>query len=179
MNEFVGFPKISRWSRDATISEKLDGTNGSIFIGDDRTTFLVGSRTRWITIEEDNHGFARWAYEHRDELIQGLGPGRHFGEWWGGSIQRGYGVKDKRFSLFNTTRWTYEEAPPACCRVVPVVVRGAFGTVLVENAMDILLREGSLAAPGFMAPEGIVIYHAQGNVAFKKTFAGDEAGKGQ
>jgi hypothetical protein len=32
-------------------------------------------------------------------------------------------------------------------------------------------------APGFMKPEGIVVYHIQGNVAFKKTFEKDNTGK--
>jgi hypothetical protein len=28
---------------------------------------LVGSRTRWITPEQDNYGFARWAMEQKKE----------------------------------------------------------------------------------------------------------------
>ena len=57
-----------------------------------------GSRTRWITAEDDNCGFARWGMEHREELLR-LGEGRHFGEWWGAGIQRKYGVADKRFRV--------------------------------------------------------------------------------
>jgi len=41
-----------------------------------------------------------------------------------------------------------------------------------------LAHVGSIAAPGFMQPEGIVIYHTSGNVLFKKTFENDEVGKG-
>ena len=111
MSDFVAFPKIPRLSRRCVITEKIDGTNACIFIGEDGE-FLVGSRTRWITPENDNHGFARWAYEHKDELL-GLGPGRHFGEWWGQGIQRGYGLKEKRFSLFNTSRWMDDAVRPA------------------------------------------------------------------
>lgn len=33
-------------------------------------------------------------------------------------------------------------------------------------------------SPGFKKPEGVVIFHAQANVMFKKTIEGDEAGKG-
>src|SRR5512133_2019075 len=104
--EFQSFGKISRLSRDMVITEKIDGTNGCIYIGEDGE-FLVGSRTRWITPECDNHGFARWAYDHKDELVLGLGPGRHYGEWWGSGIQRGYDLPkgEKRFSLFNVHRW--------------------------------------------------------------------------
>ena len=34
MEIFIGFPKISRLSREIIISEKIDGTNGCIFIGE-------------------------------------------------------------------------------------------------------------------------------------------------
>ena len=58
--EFREFPKIARLSREAIITEKIDGTSGCIFITDDGQ-FLIGSRTRWITPEQDNYGFAKWA----------------------------------------------------------------------------------------------------------------------
>jgi hypothetical protein len=78
------------------------------------------SRSRWITPDDDNFGFAAWVEANRDELLT-LGPGRHFGEWWGSGIQRGYGLPkgEKRFSLFNVSRWG--ESRPACCHVVPVL----------------------------------------------------------
>ena len=96
--EFSGFSKISRLSRECVISEKIDGTNSQIYITENNE-FYVGSRNKYITIHDDNYGFAKWAYEHKDELISGLGAGRHFGEWWGAGIQRNYGLKnnDKRF----------------------------------------------------------------------------------
>jgi len=102
-NEFVEFPKMPRLSREMSLTEKIDGTNASIVITDEGE-FLVGSRTRWITPEQDNYGFARWAYEHKEELLQ-LGVGRHYGEWWGSGVQRNYGQKQKHFSLFNVGRW--------------------------------------------------------------------------
>ena len=139
--------------------------------------FLVGSRTRWIFPENDNHGFARWAYEHVDELIQ-LGPGRHFGEWWGQGIQRGYGLKEKRFSLFNAARWNDDAVRPNCCHVVPTLFQGLFTTEAVERAMEQLRQMGSAAAPGFMAPEGVIVYHVAANVGFKKTLEDDEVPKG-
>jgi hypothetical protein len=73
MTEFREFQKIPRLSRECIITEKIDGTNGCIYIGEDGE-FLVGSRTRWITPEQDNFGFATWAMAHRDELLT-LGPG--------------------------------------------------------------------------------------------------------
>jgi hypothetical protein len=183
MIDFVEWPKIARLSRSCVITEKIDGTNASIYVpelpgeADDRP-FLVGSRTRWITPEDDNHGFARWAYEHVDELLQ-LGPGHHFGEWWGGGVQRGYGLQkgEKRFSLFNVTRWA--ESRPACCHVVPTLYRGEFSTLSAVEALHKLESEGSVAAPGFMRPEGIVIYHEAARVMFKKTIEKDSEPKGK
>jgi hypothetical protein len=175
-DEFKEFQKIGRLSREIVITEKLDGTNGLIEIGED-SSFQIGSRTQWITPERDNYGFARWATEHKDELIAGLGAGRHFGEWWGQGIQRKYGLAEKRWSLFNVSKWT--EARPACCHVVPTLWRGDFDTNEINRVLAELQVSGSIAAPGFMKPEGVVIYHAQANVLFKKTYEKDDAGKGR
>jgi hypothetical protein len=194
--EFMGFPKMGRLSREVIVTEKIDGTNAQIYITDDGQ-MLIGSRTKWITPESDNHGFARWATEHKDELLQ-LGPGRHFGEWWGSGIQRGYGLQkgEKRFSLFNVSRWCltgetpsriptgdpriekYQDVLPACCHLVPVLYRGVFRTTACEIELALLKRDGSRAAPGYMNPEGIVVFHVAANVGFKKTL-GDDGHKGQ
>ncbi len=174
--EFESFQKLARLSRECVITEKIDGTNGCIAIGDDGS-FFVGSRTRWITPEDDNFGFARWAQNNREELLT-LGPGRHFGEWWGGSIQRGYGLMEKRFSLFNTHRWSDALGErPACCHVVPVLFQGIFTQQAVDSTLASLATAGSFAAPGFMDPEGIVLFHTAASALFKKTIKGDEEGK--
>jgi hypothetical protein len=197
MTDFVGFPKIARYSREVIVSEKIDGTNGCIYFGEDASEpMLVGSRTRWITPEKDNHGFARWAYDHESELRQ-LGPGRHFGEWWGSGIQRGYGLPkgEKRFSLFNVIRWClHSETPqpipcgdpritkiqdilPACVGLVPVLWRGNFEHLQINNILDNLRTNGSRASPSFMQAEGAVIFHVAGNVGFKKTLSKDDEPK--
>lgn len=173
--EFKPFLKMGRLSRECIITEKLDGTNAQILITEDGQ-FLTGSRTRWITPQNDNAGFAAWAHAHKDELMQ-LGVGRHFGEWWGRGIQRGYNRSEKTFSLFNTTRWGVTESPPACVSVVPVIYHGMFTTDAVESALEELKVSGSRAAPGFMDPEGIVCFHTAANIAFKKTIHGDEVPK--
>ena len=171
--EFEPFPKMARLSREIIVTEKIDGTNAQIFIGEDGS-FLVGSRTRWITPEMDNHGFARWAFENRDALME-LGPGRHFGEWWGSGIQRRYGLNEKRFSLFNVTRWGEER--PACCHVVPLLHQGEFSQLAINDALSKLESEGSVAAPGFMKPEGVAVYHVAARVGFKKTIEKDDVPK--
>ena len=174
MTEFVGFQKIARLSRNCVITEKIDGTNACVFIGEDGE-FLTGSRSRWITPEDDNYGFARWAEAHKDELLT-LGPGRHFGEWWGSGCQRGYGLVkgEKRFSLFNTSRWNDRNPPPSCCYIVPVLYNGIFTSTAVDDALTLLREHGSVAAPGFMRPEGVVIYQTAARCYFKKTIENDE-----
>lgn len=178
MEEFVEFDKIARLSRECTITEKIDGTNGQICIGEDGS-FQVGSRTRWLTAETgDNHGFLLWAMTNKDELMK-LGPGRHYGEWWGAGIQRRYGMTEKRFSLFNTFRWGEPTVTPACCHVVPVLYSGLFTTEIVGTTIERLKTMGSLAAPGFMNPEGIIIYHHAARIYLKKTLDKDDEWKGK
>ena len=193
--EFREFPKISRYSREVVCSEKIDGTNSSIFIGDDGT-FLTGSLYRWITPDNDNHGFSRWAHDHREELML-LGPGHHFGEWWGNGIQRGYGLKtgDKRFSLFNVARWCLyghdpqpigmsdpriaklQDVLPPCVGLVPLLWRGLFDDLDMTGLMRSLVEGGSRAAPGYPYPEGIVVYHTAAGICLKKTLVKDDVPK--
>ena len=142
--EFKEFDKIPRFSREVIVTEKIDGTNASIFIGD-TDEFLVGSRTRWITPEADNMGFARWAMEHKAELIAGLGVGHHFGEWWGSKIQRAYGLVngERRFSLFNVHKWTDDAVRPRCCNVVPILWRGNMDDLRPLEIIEVLAGHGS------------------------------------
>ena len=44
--EFSEFPKIYRLNRDCVVSEKLDGTNAQVVVGEDMSV-RAGSRTRW------------------------------------------------------------------------------------------------------------------------------------
>jgi hypothetical protein len=177
--DFVPFPKMARLTRDCLITEKLDGTNAQVCITDDGEV-LAGSRNRWVTPQSDNAGFARWVAENADELRR-LGPGRHFGEWWGRGIQRNYGLTEKRFTLFNASRWLEDSQPvadlPSCCSVVPVLYRGVFTTDAVDFALYKLRTEGSVAAPGFMRPEGVVVFHIAAGVGFKKLLENDELPK--
>ena len=186
---FTPFPKLARLQREVIITEKIDGTNAQIYITDDGR-MLTGSRTRWITPEDDNFGFAKWARDHQDELMQ-LGPGHHFGEWWGRGIQRNYGLDERHFSLFNVARWClHNEDPkpnltadprivkmqdvlPDCCRLVPILRRGINITTMADSALYELKQRGSVAAPGYMHPEGIVVFHTAGNVGFKMTLDND------
>jgi hypothetical protein len=216
--EFQEFPKMARLSREMIVTEKIDGTNAQVYIvgnpegfytakhpdplviaegtcGGEPAVIFAGSRSRFITPQDDNFGFAAWVRDHAQELF-GLGFGRHFGEWWGAGIQRKYGMKDRRWSLFNVSRWClhgqepqriptadpriekYQEPLPECCGLVPVLHRGKFSTLQCDLVLDELRMGGSKAAPGFMKPEGIVVFHVAGNVGFKKTIEKDEEPKG-
>ena len=192
---FEEFSKIARLSRECVVTEKIDGTNAQVFITPEGELFC-GSRTRWITPENDNAGFARWCFDHKEELLT-LGAGRHFGEWWGSGIQRGYGLSkgEKRWSLFNVSRWClfgdtpqkisspnakeekFQMVLPACVGLVPVLYRGIFTTYAVDAALADLKNYGSKAATGFMKPEGVVIFHTASNTMFKKTIEKDETPK--
>lgn len=173
--EFRAFSKIPRFSRDIIITEKLDGTNGCVHITEDMYQVLAGSRNRWLTAEHDNYGFYAWVAANTEELKK-LGPGTHYGEWWGAGIQRKYGMKEKRFSLFNVSRWNAENVP-SCCSVVPVLYEGPFLPGVVEGTLESLKYKGSKAAPGFMNPEGLIIFHTAANQMFKKTIVDDEKAK--
>ena len=193
MLPFKEFPKMPRLSREIVITEKIDGTNGGInllpieleeFPTDPNIVFTmsglnvrVASRNKWITPgkSNDNAGFAGWVLQNAEEIVK-LGEGHHFGEWWGKGIQRGYGLNEKRFSLFNVSRWDSEDRP-ACCHVVPTLFRGNFNTLQVDYTLAELATNGSSAAPGFMKPEGIIIWHTAGNFGFKKTIEKDETPK--
>lgn len=203
MVEFRPFPKLPRLTRGCVITEKIDGTNASVCIGPgyadephviarllvDGTDLNIraGSRTRWITPGDDNFGFAAWVRDNAEELVK-LGVGHHFGEWWGHGIQRGYRLSERRFSLFNTGRWIVDELDrtsekqrmvPDRCKVVPVIRSGTFCDSIVNETLWLLHEYGSLARPGFMKPEGIVIFHEASGMSFKKTLDNDDQPKGK
>jgi len=177
---FEAWPKIARLNRGMVITEKLDGTNAAIIITDDGR-IGAQSRSRLITPENDNYGFARWVSENEAALVDTLGPGRHFGEWWGAGIQRRYGLagSDKRLSLFNTGRWTNDSlAAVPNLNTVPIMAAENFSAEAISTALERLRTLGSVAAPGFMDPEGIVVYLSAARTSFKVTLKGDEAPKG-
>lgn len=176
MVDFMGFPKIPRLYRECLITEKIDGTNAQIVIEGD--SILAASRSQWITPDKDNFGFAKWVMENADDLRK-LGEGRHFGEWYGQGIQRKYGLSEKRFSLFNTTRWGDPDSRPTCCSIVPELYRGPYSDVAVQHTLDKLRREGSKAVPGYMNPEGVVVFMCSSSTNYKVLLENDGLAKGQ
>jgi hypothetical protein len=202
MITFQEFPKIPRLRRELVITEKLDGTNAAIQIAPieestEQNPFIelvpnmkdqhgvslgrygiwAQSRKQFITPEKDNYGFAGWVKRNAEELSR-LGPGIHYGEWWGSGIQRRYDLAEKRFSLFNVQRWHAENPPPACCHVVPVVARDARDNI-IQEALVHLKVYGSVAAPGFTKPEGIIVWHSAARSYFKVLLENDDTPKGK
>lgn len=164
MTEFIKFPKIPRLvNTQIIITEKIDGTNAQIVVPEDPTEpFLVGSRNRVITPGKstDNYGFAEWVSQHPELRL--LGHGTHYGEWWGVGIGRGYGLSERRWSLFNTSRPLPDGLPPNVTHV-PVLHHGQLDAFLNMGKQDLhdlrveLEIQGSKAAPGFKNPEGLVL----------------------
>lgn len=171
---FRAFPKLARLNREMVVTEKLDGTNACVFVSETGQV-TAQSRNRLITPTADNYGFAAWVQANESSL-QELGHGYHYGEWWGPGIQRGYGLAERKFSLFNTARWG--ESRPGCCDVVPILCTGPFSTERVNGLVALLATTGSAASPGFMRPEGVVVYHTASNQMFKVTCEHDEKPKG-
>jgi hypothetical protein len=174
--EFQSFNKIANIGRAyMTITQKLHGTNACIYIyeQDGQLELICGSRTRWITSEDDNYGFARFVNENKDEFIEKLGLGRHFGEWAGAGINSGEGLPDKRLFLFNVRRWHEMPLPPKTS-LVPVLYAGKISMDAINECMQKLKENGSYVIPGFMKPEGIVI-EIDGNL-YKKVFDAEETG---
>lgn len=209
MPVFQGWPKIPRLASQFVITEKIDGTNAAVLIepespvGEhlhparlaevDTHHIFAQSRTRFITPESDNFGFAAWVKENAENLVEILGPGRHFGEWWGNGIQRGYGLPrgERRFSLFNITRYNPFEnfmdlrsAQSAGETLFPTLPTLGLVPVLtwcnddanmksqadwVQDSLSWLWAKGSCAVykPVFYRPEGVVLFHTRSGQTFK------------
>jgi hypothetical protein len=216
------------------ITEKVDGTNALVDITEAQGIYLIpgetlavvdgvsyivraGSRSRWLTPGADNYGFAAWVADNADELAK-LGPGRHYGEWFGKGIQRNYGLEERRFALFNTSRWYdprtarsnydmfrsgstpeqrsdavtkfveqlcsflpgVEPIPTDVVTVVPVLHVGPImidGSYTVDETLGVLAG-GSVIVPGYMRPEGVVVYHTASRAMFKVLVENDALPKG-
>jgi hypothetical protein len=196
--EFKEWPKTPRLLRNITITEKIDGTNAAIgiipvdneavdsdpsivdyvMLNRQRFGVYAQSRSRLITPGKstDNYGFAGWVQRNSGELVELLGEGLHYGEWWGAGIQRKYGMSEKWFSLFNTARYS-DLNTDLHLSVVPVLYEGPNDTAAIASALESLRVNGSVAAPGFMNPEGICVYQAASRQVSKVTLDHNDAGK--
>jgi hypothetical protein len=169
--ELKKFSKIPHFdSLKMTITQKIHGSNAQVCIYADDNGELqlkTASRTRWITPHDDNYGFANFVYSHKQEFIEKLGLGIHFGEWAGKGINSGEGLKEKTFILFNFRRFINLELPPNT-RTVPVLYSGDLSEKAIETTFFYLKENGSALVAGYMKPEGIVV--EVGGQLYKKVF---------
>lgn len=201
--EFQPWPSISRLNKEAIYTEKIDGTNAAVVIepyttdtdkskavdvisiDGDLYGIWAQSRKRFITPGDDNFAFALWVYNNAPALVKTLGVGRHFGEWWGSGIQGGYGLPkgERRFSLFNVKRWEeqlswtegHKDIPELY--TVPVLFKGTFHTGTAQYLIGDLRKHGSVASPGFMKPEGVVVFHTASGTLYKTFLENDDIHK--
>lgn len=166
--EFQSFPKIQRYERGmAVITEKIDGSNGCLIFNDEGDMW-VQSRNRMLTLDKqnDNFGFAHWAH-NTEGLFEFFGPGRHYGEWFGCGIQRGYGMSERCFAPFNTGLFSQERieaGAPDGVTYTPVlgVCQLTELNETVDQVMGVLSTDGSHTREGWgWAPEGSMIWSPQ------------------
>lgn len=205
--EFQAWPKTPRLFREIVVTEKLDGTNAAVQIipvasmdrwmdeSGETTAFFdpqpiavvdgfavyAQSRNRLIFPGKttDNYGFAGWVERNAASLVEDLGEGIHYGEWWGQGIARKYGAQHKTFSLFNVARYADITFTTPSLDLVPVLYSGENNTAAVEAALTLLGAGGSVASPGFMNPEGVIVFHSASRQVFKVTLDSNDQGKWQ
>lgn len=205
--EFKAWPKTPRLFREIVITEKIDGTNSAVIIQEieeydepselrlaalerDGKYYEVAaqSRNRLITPGKatDNYGFAGWVQKNAEELFDLLGPGRHYGEWWGKGIQKRYqnahpGLRG--FALFNTEKhkdlhvWLPGDGDiDVLVEPVHVLYQGPYSEEKIRATLEQLKKYGSWTSP-LDSAEGIVIFHTQSRQTYKVTLDGNDAGK--
>lgn len=166
--EFKAFSKIERIGKvNMTITQKIHGTNAAILVFEYTSTDGVEheprkgircqSRTRFIYPGDDNYGFAEFVHANKEEFIEKLGLGLHYGEWSGPGINSGEGLKQKTFVLFDYWNWPSDRPLPPQTAIVPVLYSGPFSLEKIDEVMAELKASGSKLAEGFMRPEGVVV----------------------
>lgn len=170
--EFEKFLKIEQYGKlRVSITQKIHGSNAQILI-QENGDILAGSRGRWLNLDHDNYGFCRFVDSYKNEIVEKLGPGRHFGEWAGPGINSGEGLTEKTFVLFDWWKFPEDRSLPPQCRVVPLLYNGKMSTDEIDCTFNDLRESGSRLVPGFMRPEGIVI--DVGGTRFKRVFEQEE-----
>lgn len=180
--EFKPFQSINQIGKlYMSVTQKLHGTNAQILIEGDR--IIAGCRTRWLSPgkETDNFGFAQFVEDNKQELIEKLGEGRHYGEWCGPGINNGEGLPNKMLFLFNWRRHLSKEEYPKLpitkevirhkVYTVPLLYNGAVDGNVVALLMETMKLRGSFLN-SFCSPEGVVI--EINNAFYKKVFKPEE-----
>lgn len=92
------------------------------------------------------------------------------------------GLNEKRLSLFNVSRW---KAPDngfllhECGVYVVPTLAISEDHAEIERCLRDLSQGGSAAEPGFMHPEGVVVYHTASQNLYKVLIENDDVPKGK
>lgn len=121
---------------------KLDGTNAGVQVSKDGRV-AAQSRTKIITPEDDNAGFARWVADNRD-YFAGLVCDKHmtiFGEWCGQGIQGGTAIAQVDHKLFAVFAIQYGgvDGEPAVLDVNPWSILDRLGGTPKSMPRDVLV----------------------------------------
>jgi hypothetical protein len=176
MGEFKGWGSTTRENKNKTITEKLDGTNACVVIYNGKVT--AQSRKRIVTPDDDNYGFAKWVDKNKEALLNTLGYGYHYGEWYGEGIQKNpLGIEGKRFALFHATKYTegngFDLSRVQGLETVPLLHHGQCDVWTIPHIMQELEEYGSKVEgakvvgqietfPGFAIhakAEGIIVWN--------------------
>jgi len=196
---FIKWPSTPRFHKYLTIAEKINGTNAAIRILDGKVT--TQSRKRIITPDDDNFGFARWAYDNAGALTDVLGYGVHFGEWFGEGIQKNpLGIEGKRFAHFSP--WKFNDAEKeriensGLVEFVPILFEGQADFMTIPTVLTNLSQFGSQVSgaaryvpESFDGPagdftvankaEGIIVWQKETQQKYKILLENDSIHKGQ
>ncbi len=167
--DFVPFKSIEHLGKTSMlITQKLHGTNAQILIfcglcnatkachcSEENNNLLCGSRNKWLTVDSDNFGFCNFVTQHKQQFINCLGRGRHYGEWCGPGINKGEGLTEKHFYLFNI--WYQHLTLPPNTGYVPILYKGRFDADTITATLEDLKLNGSRLVPGYRHPEGVVV----------------------
>lgn len=201
------FPKIPRLRREIVVTEKIDGTNaqvtihaGRVFAGSKNrwvtpendnygfAAWVQEHHDELLALGEGSHYGEWWG----QGVQRGYGVvGKRFslfnvGRWClhdeepqprtgPGGAASFVGARDHRA---NAEGVAMQERLPACCSLVPVLYRGVMACSAIEDCLERLRANGSAAAPGFMKPEGVIVYHVAGGHYYKRTLEKDDEPKG-
>lgn len=76
----IKYQHIERWDTDETqylkdcqeliVQPKLDGTNGVVAYNPEDDSLIIGSRNRYITVDNDNQGFAKYIMDNKEKYLR-------------------------------------------------------------------------------------------------------------
>lgn len=202
LHVFQDYGKIPRWANEHVwVSEKIDGSNSAVVIERQEEQRETDAVVRYVYVDDvayvvraqsrkrfllpgkqtDNFGFAQYVFDNAEALVKTLGVGRHYGEYWGSGIQRGYGMVngERWFSLFPTSRVSrsfqnyHDILTVPQLNIVPELYSGPWSGNVIEDCLDVLRDHGTFASNGAGQAEGVVVTFKLSGARYK-AFVNDD-----